>query len=92
MGQDSRACIALVRCSGLSGWWCTRDISLDLSNVAGSIQRQVSQSAPRRHTHAWEAVMVPDSTGARPAHLCRYGPHRRSLQQAMEACLTTMHA
>ena len=54
--------MALVRCSGPSGWWCTRDISLDLSNVAGSIQRQVSQSATCRPAHAWEAVMMPDST------------------------------
>ena len=44
--------MALVRCSGPSGWWCTRDISLDLSNVAGSIQRQVSQSAPGRQAHS----------------------------------------
>ena len=54
--------MALVRCSGLFGWWCTRDISLNLSNVAGSIQRQVSQSAPCRHTHACEAEKMPDST------------------------------
>ena len=54
--------MALVRCSGPSGWWCTRDISLDLLNVAGSIQRQVSQSAPCRHTHAWAAATMPDCT------------------------------
>ena len=54
--------MALFRAAGVSGWWCTRDISLDLSKVAGSIQRQVSQSAPCGHTHAWEAILLPNST------------------------------
>ena len=62
--------MALSRCSWVSGWWCTLDISLSLSKVAGSIQRQVSQSAQpgRRQKCALPAAArqgVSDSTTVR---------------------------